>query len=313
MRSPRKALVGHSASLLHGNLARSPTHLAYVHNADLILLSEAALLSSAPHPPVVRLPAPHAAAILQARWVGVGAAEYLVLAAHGALQLHSSDGRRLAHTLLCAEGGWWCGVCGVSRGGRRVLCAGTSDGAVCVLEGEEEGWAEAYYEAAEGAVVELSAEARSDGALVAVADARGGVGVFRLSDEAWERLGDFPSDEGATCTSVRLRDSRLFAAYSSGHIRLFEVGADSCHLSCLIAAHTRWINALELHPTKPMFASAGEDCCVTVWSWSAEGKVTALWSTHVTDALLCGLAFSHDTLAATAYDQPHVYVWSLDK
>ena len=62
-------------------------------------------------------------------------------------------------------------------------------------------------------------------------------------------------------------------------VRIYDLA--SCSLCCAIAAHARWINALEVHPTRDdLFVSAAEDTTVGVWSIAEpSGKVCVcvLW------------------------------------
>ena len=49
----------------------------------------------------------------------------------------------------------------------------------------------------------------------------------------------------------------------------------------------------------------------TVWDCMPDGRVACRDTTVATDCLLCGLTFCQDTLAATAYDTPNIYAWTL--
>lgn len=46
------------------------------------------------------------------------------------------------------------------------------------------------------------------------------------------------------CTSLRIRGRTMLAAYSTGRVRVFDVDAKRC--VAVVAAHARWINALEV-------------------------------------------------------------------
>ena len=112
----------------------------------------------------------------------------------------------------------------------------------------------------------------------------------------------FGGDPNALCTALRLRKQWLLTAYCTGHVRLYDVlckslvvqvlpsvvssessrGAcppyysptsylritcyyhDDHHHHSQVTAHARWINALDVHPTKDVFATAAEDCVVSV-------------------------------------------------
>lgn len=53
-------------------------------------------------------------------------------------------------------------------------------------------------------------------------------------------------------------------AYGSGHIRLFSVHPTAAML-VEVAAHARWITALDLAPDSGRLLSVGEDSLVRVW------------------------------------------------
>ena len=109
----------------------------------------------------------------------------------------------------------------------------------------------------------------------------------------------------------------MLAGYSTGHIRVFDVGTKA--LVVQINAHARWIHALEVHPVDPSyFASVSEDCNVGVWRLPdlESARVRQVAMHHAPDALLCGVAFcgseKRDHVAVTAYDVQYVQAWALE-
>ena len=61
-----------------------------------------------------------------------------------------------------------------------------------------------------------------------------------------------------------------------------------------IAAHARWVNALEVHPSRDVMATAAEDCTVSVWKLPSGDGSTQLkhaGALVVQDAMLCGVGF----------------------
>ena len=75
-----------------------------------------------------------------------------------------------------------------------------------------------------------------------------------------------------------------------------------------IAAHARWINALEVHPNGALFCTAAEDAVINVWEFlePLPGGVRHVSSIPVPDALLCGVAFTggqeRTHVSCAAYD-----------
>ena len=160
----------------------------------------------------------------------------------------------------------------------------------------------------------------SSAPLVCSADGAGQVLVHALeSDGAWQHCCAFnAATHDATpslCTVLRMRGTYLFAGYASGHIRIFDLV--SCTQTVQIAAHARWINALEVHPNGALFASASEDTTVALWEFVGDGhNARHVASIPVQDALLTGVAFcggaDRSCVCANAYDQPAVHAWKLD-
>jgi len=97
-------------------------------------------------------------------------------------------------------------------------------------------------------------------------------------------------------------------AFACGHIRIFH--AIKNYLMVEIAAHSRWINAIQIHPDKPILACCAEDTHVTVWTLPTDKhpQVSSLLVQSPAPALLTGLRFaSGDTIAVTAYDSRFVF------
>ena len=70
-------------------------------------------------------------------------------------------------------------------------------------------------------------------------------------------------DPNALCTAVRIRRNMLLSGYCTGHVRVHDLTSRS--LLVQIAAHARWVNAIEVHPMRDVMATVAEDCTVSVW------------------------------------------------
>jgi len=103
---------------------------------------------------------------------------------------------------------------------------------------------------------------------------------------------------------------------ASSQVRVYDL--TSCTLCASLAAHARWINALEVHPSRDdLFVTASEDTTLGVWKCSEpDGRITQVAHVTVTDWLLSGVAFVGGTerthVAASAYDQAAIQLWRLD-
>lgn len=67
----------------------------------------------------------------------------------------------------------------------------------------------------------------------------------------------------SACTSIKLLEDVVIAAYGSGHIRMFLVREPI--LLCEVAAHARWITALDVAPESRLALTVAEDSFVRVW------------------------------------------------
>ncbi|CAM9299857.1 unnamed protein product [Discosporangium mesarthrocarpum] len=119
-------------------------------------------------------------------------------------------------------------------------------------------------------------------------------------------------------TALCTRDWLLAAAFSTGHIRLYSI--PKRELTVEIVAHSRIINAMDLHPESMMVASVGEDCFLNVWELSkptcedsVSDQVGLLATSRVPNQLLTGVQFLNDgtsRIAATSYDCDTVHLWN---
>jgi len=279
----------------------------------------------------VMLESEDAAQIQQIRWVQLQAHELLVLATTKNLNIYSSDGKRLIHVVTAAGGdspdspaAAFRGIGGCSAGSRDYICVGVSTGAVCLVPVETDNLVfgdsllsptseVGVVDVTAGQAPETGADDASMRALVCSANELGSVNVHALeADGVWLHVTTFDeSNAGGThdgtpvlCTSTRMRGQYLYCAYSTGSVKIFDLV--SCALCVQITAHARWINALEVHPNGTLFATAAEDTNVHVWSLADGPKVALLATIPVTDAMLCGLAFTG------GIDRTHVSVSSYD-
>ena len=139
LRSLRRTNTGTSTSLLFGNLASNGKHVACIHNAEVMVLSDSTVTSGSASPSVLKLSDMNLALVQQVRWVQLPEAEVFVVASQRSLQLYSADQKRLLHHLVSLPTAspevpsYFKGISGgvLSHGG--VVCAGCSSGAVCVL------------------------------------------------------------------------------------------------------------------------------------------------------------------------------------
>lgn len=278
------------------------------------------------------------ALVMQSKWcVFEGGAPYLALALKTGLQVWSADAKRMflwaplptlvakAPAEIAAHDAYTTGLCSFTAGGVDCLCVGTSIGAVVVFHHDR---SQGKFTLAqtlrtkppaehEPPVVELSTGPRSaGGVLVARADSAGAVQLWSTSDGNTFLAGRRIVVDELACTSVVVSRGLVVSSYSNGELYVHH--AESGAKLAKVAAHARWINALAVHPSKPLVAAASEDTFVSVWSIaedgdSAEVKNVCFW--QVQDAILCGVAFHGEngapSVAASAYDSNALHLFSL--
>jgi WD40 repeat protein len=97
----------------------------------------------------------------------------------------------------------------------------------------------------------------------------------------------------------------LAAGFASGHIRLYDIGKKS--IVAEIGAHTRSINALEMHASRPLLIAAGEDTFVSGWTipTPADATIKSVLCESPVLGLLTGARFAgsnQELIATTVYD-----------
>jgi WD domain, G-beta repeat. len=80
------------------------------------------------------------------------------------------------------------------------------------------------------------------------------------------------------CTSLKIWGDFILCAYGSGHIRVF--GTQAWSLICEVAAHARWITAIDMALETGYFLSVSEDSFARVWQICKEdGRVSLMYIT----------------------------------
>lgn len=150
-------------------------------------------------------------------------------------------------------------------------------------------------------------ELASHDGVLASGDENGNIYMWNTreaKDAAYTKTNEFKGN-GEPVTSLSIGYGYLVAGYASGHIRLFSLETKT--LSVEITAHSRAINAIDLHPTLPLLAAVAEDSFLSLWTLptSKTPSVTSLGLTVTNTALLTGVRYvgrSASLIAVTAYD-----------
>lgn len=103
---------------------------------------------------------------------------------------------------------------------------------------------------------------------------------------------------------------RILVADGPGTIRLFD--AQTCAILVAIAAHARWITAIDVREDTGTMLSVGEDTVLNIWQVDqGTGEVALAHSSVVTDKLLTGASFAGAGVAITAYDSDELFYMPL--
>ena len=100
-----------------------------------------------------------------------------------------------------------------------------------------------------------------------------------------------------TCADVMNLGVPMFiVGYASGTAKLFL--CETGQLVCEIGAHSRQINALCAHPSRTVFATAGDDTFVNLWEITGSSidrlEINLLTSSIVNDYQVVGISFGQE-------------------
>lgn len=329
-----------SPSHLCNNLAVRGAFSAFVHGEHVVVVEQrGAGRSVCTETRVAEAPA----LPTQASWCQFGKTYFLVVTTTVDIQVWDGHGTALLHAHMLeaapdagdsagAAQSTRCFARGIATLGTaqaQFLCVGTSSGAIVVLAHHVERGKHSFVPASANATPSsphrgeaLTALAsNSTCAQLASADDDGRVVLWDASegDRAWSLVHTFDAWRGHPCTSLEFGTRFLLAAYSTGHVRIFDHGTP--HIVAEIAAHNRCINAITgMVPSdgfdRCVFASVGDDTVLNVWSIDsrAEGdgvEVELLGSASCLDALLVGVAFKGtEHIITSSYEATALQVWT---
>ncbi|XP_018430750.1 PREDICTED: WD repeat-containing protein 54 [Nanorana parkeri] len=233
------------------------------------------------------------------------------------LQMYESDGSIMVywHALDALETPQAQAVFarGIAPAGGRYICVGTSSGLVLVFDVPVKGTnitlAEVLAEHRD-AITDIASETCGGGqnraADLVTADDSGLLCVWKSGEDL--RLVSKISAYGVTCSSVKLWDGVIAAAYGTGQIRVYDAATGS--VCAELDAHARWIYSLDVAPETGRLLSGSEDSFVQIWQLSRCAESGSIEVEHrhsecVTDTQICGGRFCDpqgSSFAVTGYD-----------
>ena len=175
------------------------------------------------------------------------------------------------------------GVCSsCSEDGRAQLCVGTANGTVLVMEYDGARFRDAasldgHYQVP---VADLASEVDSfrgsappdsagPRAVIASADDAGVVVTWRaISSDRFEAM--FWVQLEGPVVAVAARGDHVVAAETSGRVSFISLTTQKVY--CEMQAHSRYLSALDMHPTQDVFATVAEDSTLAVWELPMERR-----------------------------------------
>eukprot|EP01062_Namystynia_karyoxenos_P049258 TRINITY_DN3767_c3_g1_i1.p1 TRINITY_DN3767_c3_g1~~TRINITY_DN3767_c3_g1_i1.p1 ORF type:complete len:362 (+),score=108.94 TRINITY_DN3767_c3_g1_i1:126-1088(+) len=299
-------------SLLYNNLSMCGPMVAYVHKAEVVLID-----ITKPDSPVISHPiggAP-AQAVHQVKLVPLGSRLAMLVACTDHLQIWDAEKESRICSCNTDSGEVYLsrGIAALpGKGDSATIFVGHSTGSISVID----------YQAGDCKLTKTLSRHGDCVSDVCAGDAEGVGAVIASADIAgelvlWgEDLNESASAtfQGDTLTSVHVTGPYVAAAFGSGRLRLYS--AKGCAVCCEIAAHSRWIPALSVHPESNLMASVSEDMLLCVWRTPCKangGKVQLLGHRLLQDCLLTGVQISEDgrRVCVNAYDWDRFHMFDL--
>lgn len=306
--------LGASVSLLHNNLAITPSWFAAVHNASTAAagggktLSGKVLLHSVSDGMLKEVPSN--TTITSARFLELATGYALCVTSHSGTVIYSEDA---AMVLFCL-------YLDMSEGVERAvqfhnascvipemqhIVIGTSQGSLVPIVAVPDNYAplpEATPNPAASEVADVCFLAATS--QLASAHSSGEVRIWSVVDLPYSNVLVIPP-VGQAPVRIATIGGRLLVAFGTGTICLF----DGCmfNLQVEITAHARWITAVAVREETGQIATVGEDTVLNVWNIAPSGEVSLLHSSVVAPSLLTGAGFYADGILATAYDSDQLY------
>lgn len=115
----------------------------------------------------------------------------------------------------------------------------------------------------------------------------------------------------APCVSLAVRKGFVIAGGMDGCVRIYNLKTGQ--LRHELVAHSRWLSAMDIHPSRDNIVTAAQDCTVGVWQLPIAGaKAACLMSACSLHDVLTGVTFcgeENDDVAAVAYDADALVLW----
>ena len=248
--------------------------------------------------------------ILQAKWCVLPQRTLLVITSVKGVQMFEADGsimvfwQALTHNSSGSVAQYARGITPV---GDKHICVGAADGAILVYEIPPRGTSFKFQETLSSHDFSI-ADLQSSGESMVSADESGKIVL-------WKSGGHFTNllsidGYGWPATSIRMWKSYIIAGYGSGHVRIFN--SENGVIVAEIAAHAKWINAIDVATAAGLLLTTSEDSYVRVFSlYDFEMN----YQKSVVDVQLTGgrfLGSNGKSFGVTGYDSTEVQIFQKD-
>ncbi|XP_054267109.1 WD repeat-containing protein 54-like [Macrosteles quadrilineatus] len=292
-----------SASAIPNNLAVSclrrgatAESIAVVHQGFINMVGVGEEELSAKYIPCTDTAQRQSAMVTQVMWCMLGGETVLAITSTQGLQIFDPSGLECRFSHPCEDASVPNSGETFARGlaiiADEFLCVGNATGSVRVFGVLGEDWEVVFVDRKQEHVEAITDLAASSD-LLASADEGGAVVLWNLTGEELLKSYSLP-DYGSACTSLRLHQQLLLAGYGSGHLRLFSVSpTHKPVLMCEVAAHARWLTAIDVATDANLALSVSEDSFIRIWEIKGGDQpiMQQKFYTQVEDAFLVGGRF----------------------
>eukprot|EP00994_Dinema_validum_P000440 NODE_1082_length_1108_cov_57.801700_g831_i0.p1 GENE.NODE_1082_length_1108_cov_57.801700_g831_i0~~NODE_1082_length_1108_cov_57.801700_g831_i0.p1 ORF type:complete len:301 (+),score=91.42 NODE_1082_length_1108_cov_57.801700_g831_i0:80-982(+) len=285
-------------SLLYQNLSYGDGKFVYIHKTEAHVLNvktkETSFLLAKDK-------------ISQAKVVDVNGQKLVVLAARGSTQFWDLAKEKIVFQVPLEDEDKDTFLSrGIASSGNQVF-VGHSYGAISVIEvNGEAGSVTSTLKEHKEVITDISSGDINGESVIVSADIAGEVVIWdktRTPTHIEKAAGD-------TCTCIAVTSNNIVCGYGSGKIRLFNTSGKKV---CEIAAHARWLNAIDYCAKTNTLASVAEDMLLQFWKvpTAADPKVALKGHKFLKDSLLSGVKFTDEgnQVACTAYDTEKLFVF----
>eukprot|EP00026_Physarum_polycephalum_P013482 Phypoly_transcript_13888.p1 GENE.Phypoly_transcript_13888~~Phypoly_transcript_13888.p1 ORF type:complete len:337 (+),score=39.49 Phypoly_transcript_13888:24-1013(+) len=310
-----------SASYLFNNLSFSGSHFAFVHQNEVhVTLDTTATKKGTANAKIV---AKENSQITQTKWVtsskGTSNKNHLVITTHSHFQIYDQDCSKALFTYALQTNNFdptpgktkYCrGIASVLIQNKTYLLIGTSQGNILVFE---------YQQGKSKELCTLTQTLTAHAFPICdIASDSGGSSTWASCDTngnvmLWNGFETKVTSPGSgfSCSSIAVNKQYLICAYGNGVVSVYDSVKGGKLMD--IAAHSRCIQAIDLHPSLNVFATVADDSILHLWEITSPTDLAHLKSTSLKDSLLCGVQFcgeSYAHLGVVAYDAAQVAVFT---